>query len=325
MKFVSAQPDSDYYIWQLQVQMNNFKKFGIEKDAIILLAYNPKKGINPAAREFKKSTKAKVIFYDDDRNPDEHAYVPSIQPRMLKHFAVRFDHEIRTERIFYHDADMLFKKLPDFDSMNNDVTYLSDTTSYIGADYIKSKGLPTFKKMCSIVGLKPKLVESNQSVSGGAQHCFHPNDKMGWEFWEKVEKDSIKLFEYTRSTEIPYLKTTTTNKDPKIKDYPIQSWTSGMWSLLWNLWLVGIKTEISPELSFSWATDKIEELNKHNIFHNAGVNVNDEHLFLKSNYMTILPFNQALNPNENYCSGFYVKEILETAKTVDLSIYDKKR
>src|SRR5579859_32241 len=147
MKFVSAQPDSDYFIWQLQVQMHNFKKFNIEKDAIILLAYDSKKGINPAAQKFKKSTAAKVIFYMDQREDIDKVYVPSIRPHILKQFAVRFDTEIRNERIFYHDSDILFKSLPDFSSMKNDVCYLSNTVDYIASKYIKSKGLSTFKKM----------------------------------------------------------------------------------------------------------------------------------------------------------------------------------
>lgn len=326
MKFVSAQPDSDYFIWQLQVQMHNFKKFNIEKDAIILLAYDPKKGINPTAQKFKKSTAAKVIFYMDQREDVDKVYVPSIRPHILKQFAVRFDYEIRTERIFYHDCDILFKSLPDFDSMKHDVNYLSNTISYIGAEYIKSKGLPTFKKMCLIVGIDPKVVEKNEDSSGGAQYCFCPTDKMGREFWEKVERDSNALYAYMKSTEKKYLKTTTTLKGIEGTDSAIQSWCADMWAVLWNVWLVGLKTEIIKGMSFSWATGEIADWDKYNIYHNAGVVAKDTHLFLKFDYVQQHPFNENFEHlSKKHCSWEYVKEIQETAKTIDLSIYEKKK
>jgi hypothetical protein len=317
MKFVSVQPDSTYFIWQLQVQINNFRKFGIEKDAIILIAFDPKVGINSAAKDLKKSTIATVIFYPDDR--EDKKYPPSIQPRILKHFAVRFEKEIRCEQIFYHDSDMIFRKFPDFKSMNKtDVAYLSDTISYIGAEYIKSKGESTFKKMCNIVGIDPKVVEDNQLLSGGAQHLFPPTDKMDKKFWEKVENDSNILFKYMKTTEKQYLKTTTTHKDGKTKDYPIQSWTAGMWSLLWNLWLIGIKTEISDQISFSWPTNKMDDLNRHNILHNAGVEATHTHLFYKGAYVDKTPFEENFDyVDREYCSWFYVQEIMDTAKSIN--------
>ena len=36
----------------------------------------------------------------------------------------------------------------------------------------------------------------------------------------------------------------------------IQFWTAEMWSLLWNLWLHGHKTEITKDLDFSWPNYK---------------------------------------------------------------------
>ena len=74
--------------------------------------------------------------------------------------------ELRGETVFYHDSDIIFRELPDFDSMNQDMYwYLSDTVSYIGADYIKSKSADIFIDMCNLVKISPEVVESNQENS----------------------------------------------------------------------------------------------------------------------------------------------------------------
>jgi hypothetical protein len=84
MKFLSAQPDVDYFIWQLEVQCYNFRKYNLEKDMIILLGYNKQYGIAPNAKRFASKTKAQVFFVADDR-PDK-SYIASIKPYLTMKF-----------------------------------------------------------------------------------------------------------------------------------------------------------------------------------------------------------------------------------------------
>ncbi len=305
MRFLSIQPDIDYYIWQLDVQMNNFRKYGIEDKAIIILGYTSDFGINDNAKEFADRTSATVLFVEDTRNMSERLYIPSIQPHLMKKICVQnsqlFDHK----QIFFHDADMLFTMLPNLSDLeDNSKVYLSDTTSYIGAKYIKSKSSKLFKEMCDIVGISTVLVESNEEQSGGAQYFFPSIFMLSSDFWDKVEKDSNALFKHMIATSSLY--------NP---EFPIQSWTAGMWALLWNIWLIGIETEISKELDFSWATSPIEEIQTKNIFHNAGVVSGNDGLFFKGDYFNKSPFGVDFsNVNPNKCSYYYAKEIMETAK-----------
>ncbi len=295
MKFLSAQPDNDYFVWQLEVQCYNFRKYDLEKDMLILLGYSKKYGVNPNAKRFAEKTKAKVFFVADTRI--ETSYIASIKPHLVLKFYMQ--NKI-VEPIFYHDSDIIFRSQPNFDvfpDMNK--IYLSDTTSYIGAKYIRSKGEDMLKGMCKIVGIDEKIVIDNQKNSGGAQYYF--NKPVDYKFWGKVEHDSNKLYQYMIET---------SKKNP-IK-YPIQAWCAEMWATLWNIWLLGIETEVVDELKFCFPTDLIEDAQNVKILHNAGVTKENDNLFYKGDFIDKAPYGVDFSHvNKDYCSYLYVNEINE--------------
>jgi hypothetical protein len=89
-----------------------------------------------------------------------------------------------------------------------------------------------------------------------------------------------------------------------------------MWSLLWNLWKSGIKTKISNELDFSWATDNVKIYNKKPILHMAGVT--DElkkTKFYKGEYINVDPI-EKLRENPNHFD--YVDSSSSTIKYVEV-------
>lgn len=307
MRFLSAQPDTIYSIWQLQVQMHNFRKFGIEDKCIILIGYNPEIGISKEALKFKEDTSAIVLFLEDSRNLSERLYIPSIKPHLIKKLYLDNNDLVENRSIILHDADILFTKLPDLKELvKKRKIFLGDTESYIGAEYIKQKGEGLLEEMCKIVGINPAIVIKNQKNSGGAQYLFTNNLNLSFDFWDKVEKDSNALYKHMLVTSNKYT-----------PEAPIQSWTAEMWALLWNLWLVGLDTEITDELSFSWATSPISELEKHSIFHNAGVTQDSKNLFFKGAFANTTPFGSDFSyVSDQFCSYFYVQEIIETAKAL---------
>jgi hypothetical protein len=209
------------------------------------------------------------------------------------------------QRLFLHDCDIVFTRPPEVDwAMPGNVWYLSNTNSYINYDYIQQKGNHIYKKMCEIIGIDrliPKLLNSH---SGGAQYVTIGES---FEFWNKVESDSVKLYSYFCNTEQFHVE-----KYPN--DYPIQKWTAGMWSLLWNIWLKGYETKVDSRLNFGWSTDPISSVEKYWILHNAGVSPDNLDLFFKGNYVNKLPYNETLTLNENRASSYYWKEVQETGK-----------
>jgi len=302
MRFLSAQSDNDYNIWQLQVQMFNFKKFGIEDKSIILLGFNPKIGVSDRALEFKDSTTARVIFLPDNRDLSDRLYAPSIRPHLIKQLYVEHPHMLENIAVLYHDCDILFIKLPHIkDLIQKREIYVSD----INTHYINRIDIELIKEMCKIVGIPSSRVIKNEETSGGAQYLFNSTLNFSYSFWNKVEDDSNNLYKLMLVSSEKY--------GSHMFD---QSWSADIWALLWNIWLLGVDTEISPELSFTVAHSPISELEKNNIYHNAGVTPEMANkFFYKRDFINVSPFGRDLSYVSNeFCSSFYVEEIMGASK-----------
>lgn len=301
MKFICAQPAIPYYTWQVEVMINNFISHGINPNDIHILCAHYGQ-IPQAWVKLQEANKdVKFFFYQDTRG--DHSYIPSIYFNMMKQH-IKAHPELQHESLFLHDCDIILTRPIDFNSMLHDkVWYLSDTVGYIGTQYILSKGEDVYLKMCKVIGIDPLIPKLMNSNSGGAQHLVKNTT---YEYWDKVEKDSIKL--YTHLSE----------EEPKWKEsvYPIQKWTAGMWSLLWNAWLFGHETKVDKRLDFCWATDPIFRWEQAPIFHNAGVTEDRKDLFFKGTYIGKLPYDiKQESYSDKFCSWNYVKEILEKKPT----------
>ena len=306
MKFLIVLPEHNYYLWQMLVQINNLKKFGFDKDTSYIIG---KSGNNIRSKNLDniiKYSKSKCDFYlyKDDRK--DYTYSPSLTAHLLSKFFTDYP-EYESETFFYIDPDVIFnRKIRFSDLEKNDVWYLSDTRSYIGTKYIKSKGEELLKEMCDVVGIDPEIVENNDENAGGAQLLMK---NINSNFWKKVEKDSINLYKLMENTKDKY--------SPKA---PIQSWTAEMWSLLWNAWLFEHKTKIIKRFNFCWATDPISKWKNCGIYHNAGVVKDDGELFMKPKYQ-ISPFKEDIKYSSKYCSSKYVEEIEETKKNYNKILF----
>ena len=299
MKFICAQPAIDYYVWQVEVMINNFIENGVNpNDMHILCAHY---GIISQKWGKLKEAYPKVnfFFYTDTR--EDRSYIPSIYFNLMKQH-LQANPELEKEALFLHDCDITFTKPVDFSSMAYDkIWYLSDTVGYIGTQYILTKGEDVYNKMCKVMGMDPMIPKLMNSNSGGAQHIVKNTT---YEYWEKVEKDSIKLYAHF------------CKEEPKWKGegHVIQKWTAGMWSLLWNAWMAGHETKVDKRLDFCWATDSIQKWEHCPIFHNAGVTKDRTDLFFKGAYINKSPYNdiQLDKFSDKHCSYNYVKELLKT-------------
>jgi hypothetical protein len=215
---------------------------------------------------------------------------------------------LEKEVLFLHDSDILFTKPVNFDKMVYDnIWYLSDTVGYIGTQYILTKGEDVYLKMCNIIGIDPLIPKLMNSNSGGAQHIVKNTT---YEYWNKVEEDSVKLYTHFCQEEPKWDRS----------DYPIQKWTAGMWSLLWNAWLFGHETKVDKRLDFCWATDLMHRWDEASIFHNAGVSEDRKDLFFKGKYINKLPYNDIKQEDvdSKFCSYKYVEQLLKTKEVTCL-------
>ncbi len=291
LRLLSAQPANDYYAWQVEVYLHNFLKLGYNGNYIDVVA-----GYYGDIPESWRKIQAKFpyvrfFFYEDDR--DEDFYPPSVQAYILaKHFD---EHPyLKNDAIFFHDCDFLFTKYFDFTPfLQDNKWYFSDTVSYIGADYIKSKSQEILEGMCAVVGIDRAIVEANQANSGGAQKLMKNIDG---DYWRQVYKTSNELYKYLNS--VSHLKQ---EGDP----YGIQVWTASMWAELWVGWKLGHEVVVPKEFDFCWATCSIERWYELSFFHNAGVPDAKQGMFFKADYIDSYPFNVDLEISDSRCSYNY--------------------
>lgn len=291
MIYISAQPDNDYFIWQLKIQIANLEKLKNNLDYHILVSY---KGDRPNENfiNFKKElkdTNYKICFYKDAR-VDWKAYLPSLRPYILAQHFEKFT----IDECFYIDSDVIFRELIDFSKLI-DSCYVSDTISYVGASYIQSKSESLLNSMCAIVGIDKDKVIEREANSGGAQYVMRG---VGSAFWQKVEKDCLELYFHMNSFNRTFV------------GHGIQAWTADMWAVLWNLWLIG-ECKVDRELDFCWPGDSLSRWEATKIFHNAGVSdVDKDRLFYKGMYIDTNPIGKDFSYVEkDKCSSKYIEAL----------------
>lgn len=305
MKFVITVPDHPYYLWQVLVQINNFTRLGIAKDTYYIFGlFNNQPSDRLLSFVNNPKIQSKFYLFQDARiNKD---YTVSLSPHLLERFC-NVTNIMQTENIFLTDPDVTIKEGFDLTQFEKDNSwYLSNTRSYVGVDYIKSKSPDLFVKMCNIVGIDPAIVEANDNNVGGAQYIMKNTNA---EFWNKCYRDSEELYKFMKNTSTIYS-----------PEYPIQAWTASMWSFLWNGWYFGHDIKVVPEMEFAWASNPMSKYDETYIFHNAGVTENNGEHFSKIHYQES-PFKRTLLGSEKSASWKYIEEIKDTERNFPELIY----
>jgi len=311
--FVTAQPDVPYFHWQVRVYTQNFIDLGIDPNKIHVIFGMVQGNTEPTEDSLKlKELGINIHHYLDDRQRKH--YIPSIKPFLIYKWLEQNPEFGRC--FFLHDADIIFRELPDFDKLlSDDTIYLSDTIGYIGYDYIVSccdryenqhpdcGENQLLQEMVDVIGITIDEVKKNQPNSGGGQYIIKNTP---WELWFKIYYDCAPLYDQMLDFQKRY----------PISPGEIQFWTAEMWSLLWNLWYFGLETKVVSDLSFSWATDSISTYEKHPILHMAGV-TNDlkDKKFFKGDYININPL-EMLKSNIDFFE--YIESTSATRKYIDI-------
>lgn len=313
MKYLCAQPATKYYAWQIDVMLYSFKEQGVALDNCHVVCAKHGEVDDHFNVMINKYPGVTFAFYEDTRL--DRRYISSIRPHIIqKHYEA--NPTLFTDSVFYHDCDIaLVKPLAEEKLERDDVCYVSDTISYIGYDYILSKGRDVLDKMLSIMAIDEETVKKNQWHSGGAQYVIKNVDKY---YWMDVERDSNRLF-----AEVTELNNQKKAVDPA--HHELQIWCSDMWAVLWNLWKRGKHTMVVPEMDFTWSTSSVTTWGEHAIYHNAGVvGEAKDRQFFKAEFMEEFP---ALDREyETNTCGFKYYEIVKKALTGTkhlIEVYDQ--
>lgn len=303
MRYICCQPATDYFLWQVETAIVNFKNMGINPNMVDIVCSTDGNTPEKWQRLANHHNTIRFFFYKDTQT--DKSYIPSIYFHLMSKHIERED--VKSEVLFLHDSDIVFTRTPDFSEYEKgNKWYMSDCNSYINYDYIMSKGQRVYDDMCRILRLDPLIPKLLNSHGGGAQYIVKNTTP---EFWSEIERDSIVLYRHFCETEHMHIK-------KNDFDYPIQKWTAGMWSFLWGAWRHGYETQVDKGLSFGWATNDISEVTKHTILHNAGVVDKIEHanLFNKLKYIHELPYNKNLEVDPTKASWYYFEQVKNAAK-----------
>lgn len=297
LRFVCAQPATDYYIWQVETMINNFMEMGVNPNHIDIVCWK-QNGVIPDNWNTLRNhyNYVRFFFYDDTRETKH--YISSIRPNILKQHWQAHPY-LRDEAVFYHDCDIVFTKPINqwitHEMINDKYWYGSDTRWYIAHSYIVSKGQEIIDEMCKIMELPEALIKENELNSIGAQYLMKG---VNWRYWDRVEMDSELLFK--QITEL--------NNSIKVGNpsyHELQIWCADMWAVLWGAWRIGFDTRCADEFLFSWGTSDEAEYHKQNIMHNAGVVSSNDGLFYKPQFMHELPYGKPLEIKEGTASKKY--------------------
>jgi hypothetical protein len=312
MIYLSCQPAIPRFAWEAEVYITNFLNMGVSPQQIHLV-----QGLVPSWKEipleWKKLIKnfpgVQFFFYNDTR--EHNNYQPSIQAHLLyKHWIT--NPLIEKEHIFFHDSDFVFTKPFDFEPFLHDsIWYLSDTISYIGAEYISSKGEDILDKMCEVADISKELVRRNQGGSGGAQKLMK---EVPAQYWKDSYELQLKLWK-----EIPPVSTRIgKEKEANGESYhPLQHWTMSMWSELWTAWKYGRLTAVPEEFNFMFYTNGVNDWETFGFYHNAGVLGTQKDRFFKGKYDNgILPYGDIVENIDTTLAGYkYYLLVQEVGKT----------
>tara|TARA_R110001606_G_scaffold262172_1_gene410719 strand:+ start:3618 stop:4568 length:951 start_codon:yes stop_codon:yes gene_type:complete len=313
MIYLSCQPAIDRYTWEVEVYLENFLKMGVPPQQIHLVNGLDRewKEIPSSWRKLQKKYSSVNFWFYYDTRPLDNNYPPSLQAHLLEKHWIH-NPQLEKETIFFHDADFILTRPFDFTPfLQDEHWYLSNTISYIGAEYIRSKGEEVLDKMCSIAGIDKRFVVYNQGGSGGAQKLIK---KVGAKYWKDVYDLSMRFWR-----EVPVVSERIKKaKESKGEPYhELQHWTMSMWAELWTGWKLGKSTRVVKEFNFMFATNPIGDWDTYPFFHNAGVMGNDrDKLFYKGDYDSKLPYKLGLlNADETKASFRYYQWIKEVGVT----------
>lgn len=310
MQFLIPVPDHDYYLWQLLVQAAHFRELGYEDDAHYLVVY------------FKDepSDRLRMLFESDELRcylhayPDTRAdkgYSASMKPWLLSQYFDQFP-EMGALPHNYLDPDVLFTRPMDFApyEAHDNTWYGSDTRSYTGAEYIRSKGEQLFLDLCRIGDVDPEDVLRHDHNSIGAQYFIKDTDA---DFWAHVERTSVEAYHHMKATAEQY--------HPEGHEYPIQAWCAEMYMQQFATVRAGITPVADPALDFHWANHAASAWADKAYFHNAGQTQEDGVHFCKITWQRS-PFFKDIRVSPESASSRYVDLIRRTEETFPALVWE---
>ena len=91
LRFLCAQPANTYYIWQVELVINNFVSMGINPNMMDIVCSIENNVIPPEWTKLAEKYPARFFFYNDMRVTKN--YISSIRPNIHQHLSLNTVHQ----------------------------------------------------------------------------------------------------------------------------------------------------------------------------------------------------------------------------------------
>jgi hypothetical protein len=192
-----------------------------------------------------------------------------------------------------------------------DVCWQSNCSGYLDYSYMRRKeeqgkmaeheGVSI---MAEIGGISINTIKNYDKRTGGAQSILKGVDSDYWKDVEDMSMEIRKKFFYNIEGSI-------NRKYFPSESAGWQSWTCDMWALNFALWKRGKKTEVTPALDFSWATDSYQTYLRKPIFHLAGATKGNNGMFYKGAWIDKSPLYKPHKVNKDNATYAYIQAMAE--------------
>lgn len=290
---VVSLPDHRYYMWQALVQSLALRRLGWR---VTYLVYFTTRKPSQQARNLEKAVNGfgEVIFWRDWR--DRTTYNAAMKPWLVGKWLEQ-DPGRAAEPFVLMDPDVIPTGATKLPQPTPERWYGTDTDSYTGPGYLKSKGEGLWEDLCRIAEVDP---QSAALVPGiGAQYAAVGQ---GADFWVEVAEKSVEAYLHMVKTEQMYC-----------PEAPVQAWCSEMYFMQLVMLRHGIEPVMSPEMSMVWANGPASGWETEGFFHSAGVTQENKRDFCKLTYQNS-PWGRTLHVSPESASARYVYLIREATQ-----------
>lgn len=294
MQTVVPLPDEDFYLWQAIVQAVELDRLGWP---VTYLVYHQGKYPSPHALRLAKL--APVEFWREWRTPQQFGYNAAMKPWLVGKWLER-----RPEYsgpFLLLDPDAVPTGATTLPEPTATTWYGTDTDSYTGPGYIRSKGEGLWLEVCELVGVDPAYAEQFPGI--GAQYATAGSTS---EFWCAVAEKSIEVYQHVSSGE------SIARYTPE-GEHPLQSWTAEMYVMQLEMVRRGVTPVVSPEMEMVWADGPASGWERVGFFHDAGQVESNGRDFHKQTFQRS-PWRQRIKVSPESASARYVELIRRVAR-----------
>lgn len=259
-------PDHPFYLWQALAHHVWMREHEFPTR---YLFYCGRGGPSRQLSAFMAGAGARVTVWNDWRtNPQ---YNPSMKPGLVGRF-LEANPDVAGAPLVVMDPDAI--PLPGFISraphMQPTPTrwFGTDTDSYTGPAYLKSKGEDLWVELCKLVGVDPD--HAGQFLGRGSQWLFRAGDGGLWLEIQRLSEQAYPVLTGHRSD--------------------VQVWCAEMYVTQLVLARENIAATARAPMRMAWATGAREDWQKAGFFHNAGVTEAGTGHFHKGQWQARPPF-----------------------------------